>query len=422
MTYKILSVVGARPNFMKVAAICEAIKEYNSNGDVAELDHVLVHTGQHYDRNMSDLFFNDLDLPTPNLFLGVGSGSHSVQTAKVMEGFERVLLSEKPNVVIVVGDVNSTVACALATKKTWCSGQSYESDFIPKLAHIEAGLRSSDRTMPEEINRIVTDSISDYLFTTEESANLNLQREGIPENKIHFVGNVMIDTLLRYRSKAKEAAILTDLQLCEGGQVKPYAILTLHRPANVDHRPTFSRIIQSFLELSRHMPIIFPAHPRTLKQIQETDLGDYFVDHFMDGPEAWDSRVRIRLVPPLGYLDFLQLMSHANVVLTDSGGIQEETTILGIPCITLRDTTERPVTITHGTNELVGADPEAILRAFSRVLRGVRQLSPPPRLWDGNAAKRIVQILAQECATGVANRWIPAIAAPRPVDLGKNRR
>jgi UDP-N-acetylglucosamine 2-epimerase (non-hydrolysing) len=306
-----------------------------------------------------------------------------------------VLLAEKPDVVVVVGDVNSTVACALVTKKTWCSGGACGRDFIPKLAHVEAGLRSFDRTMPEEVNRIVTDSIADYLFTTEQSANENLKAEGIPENKIHFVGNVMIDTLLRYRSKAEDSAILTDLQLDEGGQVRPYAILTLHRPTNVDDARTFSRIIQSFLDVSRHMQIIFPAHPRTLKQIQQADLGDYFVDHFLDGPEPWDSRVRIRLIPPLGYLDFLQLMSHARVVLTDSGGIQEETTILGVPCITLRNVTERPVTLTHGTNVLVGADPKTIIREFTRVLQGSPQPLPSPPLWDGNAAKRIVQILAQ---------------------------
>ena len=395
MVYKILSVVGARPNFMKVAAICEAVKEYNVQGGSQQIDHVLVHTGQHYDANMSDFFFNDLDLPKPNLFLGVGSGSHSAQTAKVMEGFERVLLAEKPNVVIVVGDVNSTVACALVTKKTVCSGGSCEKDFIPKLAHVEAGLRSFDRSMPEEVNRIVTDSISDYLFTTEESANHNLKREGIPDNRIHFVGNVMIDTLLRHRSRAKESTILNDLQLCENGQVKPYTILTLHRPANVDDAQTFSRMIESFLDVSRQMPIIFPAHPRTLKQIQEADLGDYFVDHFMEGPEPWDSRVRIRLVPPLGYLDFLHLMSQAKVVLTDSGGVQEETTILGVPCITLRENTERPVTLKHGTNVLVGADPQKIIAEFSRVLQETSRRVSTPRYWDGQAAKRIVQVLSR---------------------------
>jgi UDP-N-acetylglucosamine 2-epimerase (non-hydrolysing) len=398
---------------MKVAAVCEAIKDYNSNGDAPRVEHILVHTGQHYDANMSDLFFNDLELPKPDLFLGVGSSSHSAQIARVMERFERVLLAEKPDVVVVVGDVNSTIACALVTKKTWCSGGPCDRDFIPKLAHVEAGLRSFDRTMPEEVNRIVTDSIADYLFTTEESANENLGAEGIPENKIHFVGNVMIDTLLRYRSKATESAILTDLQLDEGGQVRPYAILTLHRPTNVDDARTFSRIIQSFLDVSRHMQIIFPAHPRTLKQIQQADLGDYFVDHFMDGPEPWDSRVRIRLIPPLGYLDFLQLMSHARVVLTDSGGIQEETTILGVPCITLRNVTERPVTLTHGTNVLVGADPETIMRAFTRVLQSSARLPAPPPLWDGNAAKRIVQILAQ-AGESVSPQPVPRQPAPPP--------
>jgi UDP-N-acetylglucosamine 2-epimerase (non-hydrolysing) len=396
MAYKILSVVGARPNFMKIAAICEAIKDYNTRSNGRQIDHILVHTGQHYDANMSDFFFNDLELPKPNLFLGVGSGSHSAQIAKVMEGFESVLLAEKPHVVIVVGDVNSTVACALVTKKTSCSSGTDGKDFIPKLAHVEAGLRSFDRTMPEEVNRIVTDSISDYLFTTEESANLNLAREGVSTDKIHFVGNVMIDTLLRHRTKAKESAILNDLQLFEQARVKPYAILTLHRPANVDDPRVFSKMVESFLAVSQHMPIIFPAHPRTLKQIQEADLGDYFVDHCTNGPEPWDSRVRIRLVPPLGYLDFLQLMSHAKVVLTDSGGVQEETTILGVPCITLRENTERPVTLEHGTNVLVGADPEKIFREFSRVLDGVRQPLPPPHFWDGNAAKRIVQVLVEE--------------------------
>jgi UDP-N-acetylglucosamine 2-epimerase (non-hydrolysing) len=396
MGYKILSVVGARPNFMKVAAICEAIKEYNGRSNSRQIDHVLVHTGQHYDANMSDFFFNDLDLPKPNLFLGVGSGSHSAQTAKVMEGFEGVLLAEKPNVVIVVGDVNSTVACALVTKKTCCSGGTDGKDFIPQLAHVEAGLRSFDRTMPEEVNRIVTDSISDYLFTTEESANLNLAREGISTDKIHFVGNVMIDTLLRHRIKSKESTILNDLQLFDHAQIKPYAILTLHRPANVDDPRVFSKMVESFLTVSQHMPIIFPAHPRTLKQIQQADLGDYFVDHCTNGPEPWDSRVRIRLVPPLGYLDFLHLMSNAKVVLTDSGGVQEETTILGVPCITLRESTERPVTLEHGTNVLVGADPEKIIREVSRVLDGARQPLPPPLFWDGNAAKRIVQVLVEE--------------------------
>jgi UDP-N-acetylglucosamine 2-epimerase (non-hydrolysing) len=396
MVLKILSVVGARPNFIKLAAICEAIKEFNLLSSRVQINHILVHTGQHYDANMSDSFFNDLDLPKPDLFLGVGSASHSAQAARIMERFESVLLAEQPTAVLVVGDVNSTVACALVTKKTWCSGAAGESDFIPKLAHIEAGLRSFDRTMPEEINRIVTDSISDYLFTTEESANQNLLHEGIPAAKIYFVGNVMIDTLLRHQSKAKESTILDELQLVDSTKVKPYAILTLHRPANVDDPHVFSRMLEAFLEISKRMPVIFPAHPRTLKRIQEANLGDYFVDHFMKDPERWDSRVRIRLVPPLGYLDFLRLMSEARVVLTDSGGIQEETTILGVSCITLRDVTERPVTIEHGTNVLVGSNPEKAIIEFDHVYRNGKKSNQFPPYWDGNAAKRIIKVLVDD--------------------------
>ena len=396
MPFKILSVVGARPNFMKVAAICEAIKAMNSLGAAEQIHHVLVHTGQHYDHNMSDSFFNDLELPRPDLCLGVGSASHSVQTARIMERFESVVLNEQPHLVLVVGDVNSTAACALVTKKTSCKGNQSTKDFIPKLAHVEAGLRSFDRTMPEEINRIVTDSISDYLFTTEESANRNLLREGIPENRIFFVGNVMIDTLLRHRSKAQESTILQDLQLADGQRVKAYAILTLHRPANVDDKRVFCLMLDAFLEISQRMPVIFPAHPRTLKRIQDEDLSDYFVDHFVQGPEPWDSRVRIRLVPPLGYLDFLRLMSEAKVVFTDSGGIQEETTILGVPCITVRDSSERPVTLEDGTNVLAGSDPQKIVKEFDRIQSSERKLDRWPRFWDGNAAKRIIKVLVDD--------------------------
>jgi len=413
MAYKLLSVVGARPNYLKIAAICEAINEHNRRPGAREIEHTLVHTGQQCDANMSDFFFNDLELPRPDLFLGVGPGSHTAQTAKVMEGFEGVLRAEKPSVVLVAGDANAAVACALVTKKTCCCRTAEGTNFIAKLAHVEAGLRSFDRTMPEEINRVVTDSISDYLFTTEESANQHLMREGISVDKIYFVGNVMIDTLLRHLGKAKESTILNDLQLSDGAEVKQYAILTLRRPGNVDDPRTLAGLLQAFLDVSRHMPIIFPAHPRTLKQIQEADLGDYFVDHFMAGPEPWDSRVRIRLVPPLGYIDFLQLMSHAKVVLTDSGGIQEETTVLGIPCVTMRENTERPVTLTHGTNVLVGADPEKIIRAVTDVLHGVRQPTLPPRFWDGNAAKRIIQVLAEDAPPPLklAAPWSGAAAA-----------
>ena len=395
MTLKIVSVVGARPNFMKMAAICEAIKEHNELEPTRPIKNLLVHTGQHYDANMSDSFFNDLDLPKPDIFLGVGSGSHSVQTAKIMEGFETVVMNERPDIVLVVGDVNSTVACALVAKKATYPRDEGLSD-APRLVHVEAGLRSFDRTMPEEINRIVTDSISDLLFTTEESANRNLINEGIKPEQIHFVGNVMIDTLLRQRSRTTESTILSDLHLNNGLGAKPYALLTLHRPSNVDDVAVFSKMLDVFLEISKKMPIIFPVHPRTLKRIQEASLGDYFVDHFMDGPDRWDSRVRIRLVPPLGYLDFLRLMADARVVLTDSGGVQEETTILGVPCITLRENTERPVTVEEGTNALVGSDPNKIYEAFGSVLRDRRGRPKSPRYWDGQAASRIVRVL-NEC-------------------------
>jgi UDP-N-acetylglucosamine 2-epimerase (non-hydrolysing) len=304
--------------------------------------------------------------------------------------------------------VNSTAACALVAKKTWCQGHQGARDFIPKLAHVEAGLRSFDRTMPEEINRIVTDSVSDYLFTTEESANQNLLHEGIPAERIFFVGNVMIDTLLRHRSKAQESTILQDLQLANEGGVKPYAILTLHRPTNVDDKQVLSYMLDAFLDISKRMPVIFPAHPRTLKRIQDEDLGDYFVDHFVQGPEPWDARVRIRLVPPLGYLDFLHLMSEAKVVLTDSGGVQEETTILGVPCITLRDCTERPVTLEHGTNVLVGSSPEKIITEFNRLYCSAQKSNRSPRYWDGNAAKRIIKVLVDDFLpeqSSVTARW-----------------
>ena len=400
MSLRILSVVGARPNFMKIAAICEAIKEFNQLSSERMIHHLLVHTGQHYDANMSDSFFNDLELPKPDISLGVGSASHSVQTAKIMERFEGVVLTERPHVVMVVGDVNSTVACALVTTKTQCPGDPGQREFIPKLAHVEAGLRSFDRTMPEEINRIVTDAVSDYLFTTEESGNENLLREGVAAEKIFFVGNVMIDTLLRHRAKAAESTILQDLQLSSPQGTKPYAILTLHRPTNVDDRSVFVPMLEAFLDISKRMPVIFPAHPRTMKRIQEADLGDYFVDHFVQGPEPWDSRVRIRLIPPLGYLDFLHLMSNARVVLTDSGGVQEETTILGVPCITLRQNTERPVTIAEGSNVLAGSSPDAILREFNRVSRGGTASRRAPRFWDGNAARRIIKVLVDDFMPG----------------------
>jgi UDP-N-acetylglucosamine 2-epimerase (non-hydrolysing) len=288
------------------------------------------------------------------------------------------------------------LGCALATKKTWCPADQGGQSFIPKLAHVEAGLRSFDRTMPDEINRVVTDSISDYLFTTEESANRNLLRQGAPEGQVFFVGNVLIDTLLRHRSKSKESTILQDLQLVNGAGVKPYAILTVHRPENINDRGVLSQMLDALLEISKRMPVIFPAHPETLKRIQDDALSDYFVDHFVQDPEPWDERVRIRLIPQLGYFDFIRLMSEARVVLTDSGGLQDETTMLGVPCITLRERTERPVTVEQGTNVLAGSNPEKIISEFNRASRNRRKSNRSPRYWDGNAAKRIIKVLLDE--------------------------
>jgi len=416
MALKIISVVGARPNFIKIAAICDAINESNKVLSSETIEHVLVHTGQHYDVSMSDAFFRDLELPKPDVFLEVGSASHSVQTARIMERFEQVLLRENPNCVLVVGDVNSTVGCALAVKKTSCTDPNDNSEYIPALAHVEAGLRSFDRAMPEEINRIVTDCLSDVLFTTEESANRNLLREGIAKEKIHFVGNVMIDTLLRHRVKAEKSTILRDFQLLRNGVAMPFAVLTLHRPANVDDQETFARLLQALGEIARHIPIIFPAHPRTLKRIRDSQFAEYFVDERLSGRELSQSTARIRLVPALGYLDFLCLMSHANVVLTDSGGIQEESTILQVPCITLRENTERPVTIEQGTNVLAGSDPSSIIRAFTRMFQKGINSHQRPEYWDGNAARRIVTTLLQSSLPGKSNprtSWAgEAIAEP----------
>jgi UDP-N-acetylglucosamine 2-epimerase (non-hydrolysing) len=396
MTCKVLSVVGARPNHIKIATICDAINSHNRQPGAREIQHLLVHTGEHCDVNTSDALFNDIELPKPDIFLGVGLGSDTALIANVMEAFEKVILAEKPSVVLVAGDADAVVACAVATKKTRCSRGAAGSDFLPKLAHVEAGLRSFDRTMPEELNRIVTDSLSDYLFTTEESANRHLLHEGISVERIYFVGSVTVDTLLRHLGKARESVILNDLQLSAGAHVRPYAILTLRRPGNIDDAQTLAGLLEACLEVSHHMPVIFPVRPHLLRHIRETDLGDYLIDHFMEGPEPWDSRVRIRLVPPLGYLDFLQLMSHARVVLTDSAAIQEETTILGVPCITLRESAERPVTLKVGTNVLAGTAPERIVRQFTRIIQRSRGPAGAPELWDGNAANRIVQILADD--------------------------
>jgi UDP-N-acetylglucosamine 2-epimerase (non-hydrolysing) len=362
---KIINVVGARPNFMKVAPIVAAMK-----GRPHQFRPLVVHTGQHYDASMSDTFFADLELPEPDMHLGVGSGTHAAQTAAVMQRFEPVVIEESPDWVLVVGDVNSTLACALVCVKLGI-----------KVAHVEAGLRSRDRTMPEEINRLLTDQIADLLFTTSQDADQNLLAEGIPAERIKFVGNVMIDSLVKNLERAQASTIKSQLGLAPGS----YAVLTLHRPSNVDNQQTFVRILDALEAISHSLPIVFPVHPRTRKTIAELRLSNRV-----------ESITALRLIDPLGYLDFLNLYSTARLVLTDSGGIQEETTSLGIPCLTLRENTERPVTVSLGTNVIVGTDTQKIIAAANAALNGFDSKSyRQVPLWDGHAAERIVDVLQE---------------------------
>jgi UDP-N-acetylglucosamine 2-epimerase (non-hydrolysing) len=358
MTTRVLHVAGARPNFMKIAPLLEAF------GARPTLPSRLVHTGQHYSPEMSALFFDELGIPKPDVDLEVGSGSHAQQTALLLQRFEPVLLAEKPDLVLVVGDVNSTIACALTAVKLG----------VP-VAHVEAGLRSFDRSMPEEINRVLTDAISDLLFVSEPSGVDNLIREGCDPSRIHLVGNVMIDTLMKHRARAAASDILERLGLAPSR----YGVVTLHRPANVDDPAAFARILEPILELSRELPLVFPVHPRTRPRLEAAAGG---------APGG-------SLIPvdPLGYLDFLRLMQDARVVLTDSGGIQEETTILGVACVTLRDNTERPITVTHGTNRLGGTSADSIRRAIAATMASPPPRRPAPPLWDGSAAVRVADAI-----------------------------
>jgi UDP-N-acetylglucosamine 2-epimerase (non-hydrolysing) len=392
---KLLIVVGARPNFMKVAPIIQAIGKHNQNDGGVPIHHLLVHTGQHYDALMSDRFFIDLGLPKPDVHLGVGSGSQAVQTAQILEKFEQVLARERPHVVVVVGDVNSTLACALATAKLTVG----PTDSRPLIAHVEAGLRSFDRAMPEEINRIVTDHLADLLLVTEQSGIENLVREGIPSEKVFFVGNTMIDSLCAFQDRADESPILDNLDLRSAANrtgtrapVKAYALLTLHRPSNVDDVTAFRSILEGMSELREQLEIIFPVHPRTRKRIEEFSLGSYFA------AGASESGNGVRLVDPLGYVDFLCLMKNARLVLTDSGGIQEETTCLGVPCVTVRENTERPVTVEHGTNVIAGTTVAGIRQAIKLQI-GRKTRPSPPEKWDGKAAVRIVSVIASQVGT-----------------------
>lgn len=360
---KVLLVVGARPNLMKAAPLMEAMSA------TTHLQPFLLHTGQHYDANMSQVFFDELGLPKPDCYLGIGSGSHAKQTAQVMVAFEPALIEQQPDLVMVVGDVNSTLACTLVASKL----------HVP-VAHVEAGLRSFNRHMPEEINRIVTDALSDYLFTTDRQANENLRREGVASEKIYFVGNVMIDTLLKHRQRALGLDILDRFKLVPGH----YAVLTLHRPDNVDRLAVLHDLLEAVGRLSRRLPVIFPVHPRTRQRIQTFGL-DSLLDGYPD----------LVCHEPLGYLELLCLMAQAKLVLTDSGGIQEETTVLGIPCLTLRAETERPVTVTEGTNVLIGADTERLFAETQRILDGRGKSGRLPELWDGHAAQRIIARLIE---------------------------
>jgi UDP-N-acetylglucosamine 2-epimerase (non-hydrolysing) len=339
---------------MKVAPILAQLR--------GRAEQILVHTGQHYDAKMSDVFFQDLGMPAPDVHLGVGSGTHAQQTAKVMTEIEPVLLREKPDVVVVAGDVNSTLAVALVASKL---GQ--------RIAHVESGLRSRDWSMPEEINRVLTDRLSDLLFTPSRDGDENLAAEGIPKERVHFVGNVMIDSLRTALPRARESRIHERLELRRG----EYALATLHRPANVDDPQALSRVLSALAEVAAQLPVVFPMHPRTRARMQSF------------------SAPGLKIVEPLGYLDFLALTAEARLVMTDSGGIQEETTALSVPCLTLRENTERPVTITDGTNQLVGTDPVRIIPAVRAILSGASRKGRMPELWDGRAAERIARILVE---------------------------
>ncbi len=362
MKFSIDLVVGARPNFMKAAPLSHMLNKYP--GDIAVR---LVHTGQHYDENMSQIFFEDLGMPEPDVYLEVGSGSHAKQTGDIMVAYEELLREDLPDLVLVVGDVNSTVAAALVAKKLGT-----------QLGHIEAGLRSLDRRMPEEINRIATDSISDHLFTTSRGANENLRQEGHAVEEIHFVGNLMIDSLNSFIDRADCSALLREREV----QAGRYGLITLHRPSNVDDKAIFTGILQAFKQIQEELPLIFPAHPRTRNRLEEFGLLADVENH-----------PNFHLLEPVGYLEFIALQRDAQIIFTDSGGIQEESTVLGVPCLTIRENTERPVTITEGTNRLIGSDPRAIVEAVEETLSGDLTEGKIPEKWDGKTAERILSVL-----------------------------
>ena len=362
MPRRILCVVGARPNFMKMAPLLTAFRRSSE-----PVECLLVHTGQHYDVSMSDVFFAQLGLPEPDIHLGVGAGSQAMQTGRTMEALESVVSERNPDLVLVVGDVNSTLAAAIVAAKAG----------LP-LAHVEAGLRSFDRRMPEEVNRVLTDSVATYLFVTEEDAVENLHREGVADDRIFMVGNVMIDTLMTLMPQIKARALAAELGLRPG----EYGVVTLHRPSNVDDPAKLESWVGALEEISSRVTLVLPAHPRTSGRLIKAGLVDRL------------KTAGVQVIEPLPYIEFVSLVADSRMVLTDSGGIQEETTVLGVPCLTLRDSTERPVTVTHGTNWLVGADPRAAVAAAASVLAAPRPNRDLPPMWDGRAAERIVEILS----------------------------
>ena len=382
-------IAGARPNFMKIAPLIKAIKEHNELADERisglgeKISYRLVHTGQHYDKNMSDTFFEELGIPAPNVNLGCGGGTQAEQTAAIMVAFEKELMAHPADIVLVVGDVTSTMACSIVAKK-----------LNTKVCHVEAGIRSWDLTMPEEINRMVTDSLADYMFTTSEVANANLLRQGAEMNKnVWFVGNVMIDTLLANRARFRKPQIWDELGLKE----KQYIVMTMHRPGNVDEESHLKAMMEQIITNVRGLPIVFPIHPRTALRLREL-LNERSQTSSMSAIESLNDAnkwANLHIVEPMGYLEFNYLVERAKAVVTDSGGITEETTVMGVPCITLRDNTERPETCTVGTNELIGTDPKAIKPAMDKLFAGEWKKGAIPELWDGHTAARIIEILAR---------------------------
>jgi UDP-N-acetylglucosamine 2-epimerase (non-hydrolysing) len=364
---KIFNIVGARPNLPKISPLLREMQRH------PEINPILVHTGQHYDERLSDIFFRQMGIPEPHANLDVGSGSHACQTAEVLKRIEPLLIEQRPHIVLVVGDVNSTIAVSLAAAKLGI-----------RIAHVEAGLRSFDRSMPEEINRVLTDALAEYLFVTEEEAINNLLREGRSREFIHFVGNVMIDSLRLFLPMAQDSTVGNDLNLRDGQHWRRFALLTLHRPSNVDSPEKLACLLGAIDDVAKQVPIIFPVHPRTHQRLTDSRMKHH---------------PNLCIIPPVGYVDFLCLLSKASVVMTDSGGIQEETTALGVPCLTLRENTERPITVSQGTNVLVGTDPEKIVTAATAILTGEGKTGLVPPLWDGHAAERIVDVLLRDLAS-----------------------